>query len=137
LRSQQKMFAAVHKSESGTTGLTCQATEQFVLITEQFVLILVIAFVGTMNPSSGDSPHYRIDLHQSADLPRERPHRKRRRVTKPAIDSPRGSNGKPYAADRSRLVRFSNAKTHAFKRLSLEVTYANCEGPCVRDPRGA
>jgi hypothetical protein len=36
-------------------------------------------------------PHYRIDLHQSTNLPRERPHRKRRRVTKPAIDGPRGS----------------------------------------------
>jgi hypothetical protein len=31
----------------------------------------MIAFVGTMNPSSGDSPHYRIDLHQSTTLPRE------------------------------------------------------------------
>jgi hypothetical protein len=46
-------------------------------------------------------------------------------------------NGQPFAADRSRLVRFSNAKTHTFKRLSLGVTYANCEGPCVHDPRGA
>lgn len=65
------------------TGLAFQATEQF-------VLILVIAFVGTMNPSSRDSPHYRIDLHQSTNLPRERPHRKRRRVTKPTDNrSPR------------------------------------------------